>query len=125
MTEPLPSPKSRLRAVYSVPEDEPVRTEKVVYQLEDMGQAALRLRATVRQVDDDGGTRYLYRVDAFSRLSGVKLGDEELVAPLGSPEAFAADSRQFQSAPFREVLAELSRRLVESYAAAEAGISTR
>jgi hypothetical protein len=120
MTEPLPSPKSRLRAVYTVPEDEPTRTEKVVYQLEDMGHPVLRLRPTVRQVDDDGETRYLYRMDAFSRLRGVRLGTAEIVAPLGSAEAFAAESRQFQSTPFRGVLEVLSDELVEKYAAIEA-----
>jgi hypothetical protein len=125
MTEPLPSPKSRLRAVYSVPEDEPARTEKVVYQLEDMGHPVLRLRPTVRQVEDDGETRYLYRMDAFSRLRGVRLGTAEIVAPLGSAEAFAAESRQFQSTPFRSVLEALSEELVEKYAAIEAAPTPR
>lgn len=120
MNEPLPSPKSRLGAVYGVPQDQPRRTERVTYQLEDMGHPVLRLRPTVRMVEEDGETRHLYRVDAFSRMTGVKLGSAESVAPLGSPEEFAAESRQFQSAPFRMVVEELSRQLVERYAGAEA-----
>ncbi|HEY8739486.1 MAG TPA: hypothetical protein VIN56_02695 [Candidatus Dormibacteraeota bacterium] len=123
MNKPLPSPKSRLPAVYAVPEDEPHRTERVIYQLEDTGHPALRLRPSVRQVDDDGEIRYLYRVDAFSRLSGLKLGQSELVATLGSTEAFAAESRQFQSASFRGVLEDLSGRLVDQFAAGEGGVA--
>lgn len=120
MDEPPPSPKSRLRAVYGVPEDQPRRTERVTYQLEDMGHPVLRLRPTLRMVGADGETRHLYRVDAFSRMTGVKLGSAESLAPLGSPEEFAAESRQFQSAPFRQVVEDLSRELVERYAEAEA-----
>ena len=119
MNEPLPSPKSRLRAVYGVPAEVPRRSERVVYQLEDTGHPVLRLRPTLRQVDDDGETRYQYRVDAFSRITGVKLGEAELVAPLGSREAFAADSRQFQSGPFRAVIDELSEKLIAQYAEGE------
>jgi hypothetical protein len=120
MNEPLPSPKSRLPAVYSVPEEEPHRTERVTYQLEDMGHPVLRLRPTLRLVEEDGQTRHLYRVDAFSRMTGVKLGTAERVVPLGSPEEFAAESRQFQSAPFRAVLEDLSAELIERYAEDEA-----
>ena len=120
MTDPIPSPKSRLRAVYTVPEDAPRRTEKVIYQLEDMGHPALRLRPTLRLIDDDGESRYLYRVTAFSRITGVKLGAADRVAPLGSQEAFAADAREFQSAPFRMVLDELSADLVDQFGEAEA-----
>jgi hypothetical protein len=120
LTEPLPSPKSRLRAVYTRPVDPPARTEDVIYQLEDTGQPVLRLRPTVRQVEDNGESRYLYRVDAFSRLTGKKLGKAEVLAALDSPAEFAARSRQFQSAPFREVVEELSDALVERFAAREA-----
>lgn len=120
MTQPPPSPKSRLRAVYSVPEEEPRRTERVIYQLEDAGNPVLRLRPTVRMEDDDGEVRHLYRIDAFSRISGVRLGHAEVVAALGSPEEFAAESRQFQSAPFRAVLQDLGDQLIERYAEAEA-----
>ena len=120
MNEPLPSPKSRLRAVYAVPAEPPRRTERVIYQLEDMGHPVLRLRPTVRLVDDDGEERFEYAVTAFSRITGQRLGVADLVAPLGSQEAFAAQSRQFQSAPFRMVLKELSSGLVEQFAAAEA-----
>ncbi len=101
-----------------------MRQEKVVYQLEDMGDPVLRLRATLRQVDEQGETRYLYRIDAFSRLRGNKLGAAEALARLGTAEAFAADSRQFQSAPFRQVLEGLSLELVERYSAAEAAPSS-
>ncbi|MEA2683191.1 MAG: hypothetical protein QOK05_1519 [Chloroflexota bacterium] len=120
MSQAPRSPKSRLRAVYSVPEEEPRRTERVIYQLEDAGHPVLRLRPTVRMEDEDGEVRHLYRVDAFSRISGLRLGHAELVAPLGSSEEFAAESRQFQSAPFRAVLADLSGQLVDMYAETEA-----
>ena len=119
MIQPPRSPKSRLRAVYAVPEEEPRRTERVIYQLEDAGHPVLRLRPTVRMQDQDGEVRHLYRVDAFSRITGVKLGHAEVVAALGSPEEFAAQSRQFQSAPFRAVLQDLGGQLVERYAEAE------
>jgi hypothetical protein len=91
----------------------------VVYQLEDAGHPALRLRASLRMVDGEGEPGYLYRVEAFSRLSGKKLGEAERLAPGGSQEEFAAASRQFQSAPFRAVVGELSAGLVDRYAAAE------
>jgi hypothetical protein len=120
VTEPLPSPKSRLRAVYTRLVDPPSRTEDVIYQLEDTGQPILRLRPTVRQVDDHGERRYLYRVDAFSRLTGKKLGKAEVLAALDSPAEFAARSRQFQSEPFRAVVDELSDALVERFADREA-----
>ena len=120
MTEPLPSPKSRLRAVYTRPLDPPARREDVIYQLEDTGQPVLRLRPTVRQVDDDGERRYLYRVDAFSRLTGKRLGKAEVLAALDSPEEFAARSRQFQSEPFRQVVDQLSEALVARFADREA-----
>lgn len=120
MTEPLPSPKSRLRPVFTVPEDPSRRTEKVVYQLEDMGHPSLRLRASLRLIDDDGQTRFLYRVVAFSRMTGARLGVADQVAPLGSQEEFAASAREYQSAPFRMVLEELSRELVDQFAEAEA-----
>ena len=120
MSTPPPSPQSRLRPVYTVPEEAPRRTERVIYQLEDMGHPVLRLRPSVRIIDDDGESRYLYRVAAFSRLTGVKLGVADRVAPLGSQEAFAADAREFQTAPFRMVLDELSAELIDQFAEAEA-----
>jgi hypothetical protein len=120
LTEPLPSPKSRLRAVYTRPVEPAARTEDVIYQLEDTGQPVLRLRPTVRQVEDNGEGRYLYRVDAFSRLTGKKLGKAEVLAALDSPAEFAARSRQFQSAPFREIVEQLSEALVERFAGREA-----
>ena len=120
MTSPEPSRKSRLRPVYTVPEEEPHRTEQVIYQLEDMGHPVLRLRPSVRLVADDGETRFLYRVTAFSRMTGNQLGAADRVAPLGSQEAFAAEARQFASAPFRMVLDVLSRELVDQFAESEA-----
>lgn len=120
MAQPPQSPKSRLRAVYSVPEEEPRRTERVIYQLEDSGHPVLRLRPTVRMEDHDGEVRHLYRVDAFSRISGIKLGHAQVLAALGSPEAFAAGARHFQSAPFQAVLQGLGDELIERYAEAEA-----
>jgi hypothetical protein len=120
MATPPPSPKSRLRPVYTVPEDAPRRTERVIYQLEDMGHPSLRLRPSLRLIDDDGESRYLYRVVAFSRITGTRLGTADRVAPLGSQEAFAADAREFQSGPFRMVLEELSAELVEQFAETEA-----
>ena len=120
MTEPLPSPKSRLRPVYTVPEDTSRRTERVVYQLEDTGHPVLRLRPTVRLVEEDGDVSYLYRVEALSRLRRGKLGQAELVASVGSPAQFAAQARQFQSPAFRAVVEELSAELLETYATDEA-----
>lgn len=120
MTEPLPSPKSRLRAVYTRPLEPPTRTEAVIYQLEDTGHPVLRLRPTVRQFEDEGLRRYLYRVDAFSRLTGKRLGRAEVLAALDSPAEFAARSRQFQSESFREVVAELSEALTDRFQAGEA-----
>ena len=116
MTEPLPSPKSRLRPVYTSPVETPARTEDVIYQLEDTGHPVLRLRPTIRQIEDDGLTRYLYRVDAFSRLTGRKVGKAEVLAALDSPAEFAARSRQFQSEAFRDVIAQLSDALVDRFA---------
>ena len=120
MTEPLPSPKSRLRAVYTRSLEPPTRTEGVIYQLEDTGHPVLRLRPTVRQFEDEGLRRYLYRVDAFSRLTGKRLGRAEVLAALDSPAEFAARSRQFQSESFREVVAELSEALTDRFQAGEA-----
>ena len=120
MTRPEPSRKSRLRPVYTVSEEEPHRTELVIYQLEDMGHPVLRLRPSIRLVAEEGQTRFLYRVTAFSRMTGRKLGAADRVAPLGSQEAFAAEARQFQSAPFRMVLDELSGELVDQFAESEA-----
>jgi hypothetical protein len=120
VSEPLPSPKSRLRAVYTRSPDPPARTEDVIYQLEDTGQPVLRLRPTIREVEDSGECRYLYRVDAFSRLTGKKLGKAEVLAALDSPAEFAARSRQFQSAAFREVVEQLSEALVVRFAHREA-----
>ncbi|MGI8609976.1 MAG: hypothetical protein ACR2MY_12240 [Candidatus Dormibacteria bacterium] len=120
MSEPLPSPKSRLRAVYTVPSDAPRRSEKVVYQLEDTGHPSLRLRPSVRLIDDDGQTRFLYRVLAYSRITGLELGVADRVAPLGSQEEFAADAREFQSEPFLMVIDELSAELVAQFGEAEA-----
>jgi hypothetical protein len=120
VTEPLPSPKSRLRAVYTRPLDPPVRTETVIYQLEDTGHPVLRLRPTIRQFEDEGLRRYLYRVDAYSRLTGKRLGRAEVLAALDSPAEFAARSRQFQSEAFRDVVAELSAALVDRFQSGEA-----
>lgn len=108
-----------MRAVYEVP-DTPHRSERVIYQLEDTGQPELRLRPTVRIVDDGGTERYLYRVAAFSRLTGTHLGDAEMVAAPDSAAEFAARAKEFQSEPFRQVVDELSRDLVERFAASEA-----
>ena len=120
MTGPHPSPKSRLRAVYTQPLDPPVRTEDVIYQLEDIGHPVLRLRPTVREVDDDSLRRYLYRVDAFSRLTGARLGKAEVMAGLDSRAEFAARTRQFQSEAFRDVVTQLSDALVERFRDREA-----
>jgi len=107
--------------VYRVPEDDsPRRKDAVLYQLEDEGDPVLRLRATVREVEDDGATRVLYRVEAFSRLTGHRLGGAELVAALGSEEEFSARARGFQTAPFRSVMEGLSAELRASYSAGEA-----
>ena len=116
MEGPLPSPKSRLRAVYSEADGPALRTEGVIYQLEDTGQPVLRLRPTVRMVDDNGAPRYLYRVDAFSRLTGKRLGRAEVLAELDSPAEFSARSRQFQSDAFRKLVDALSDALVERFA---------
>jgi hypothetical protein len=115
MTGPPPSPKSRLRAVYAVPFDAPPSSEPVIYQLEDTGHPAIRLRPTVRIVDTDGSRGYLYRVDAFSRLTGEKFGSAETLAEPGSPAEFAAEAREFQSGPFREVVDSLSEQLVDRF----------
>jgi hypothetical protein len=120
VTEPLPSPKTRLRAVYTRPLEPPTRTETVIYQLEDTGHPVLRLRPTVRQFEDEGLRRYLYRVDAFSRLTGKRLGRAEVLAALDSAAEFAARSRQFQSEAFKEVVAELSDTIVDRFQAGEA-----
>jgi hypothetical protein len=119
VTDQLPSPKRRLRAVYSVPEQASQRSQRVIYQLEDTGHPALRLRPTVRTVEDDGVVRYLYRVDAFSRLSGERLGWDEVVAAPGSTAEFAAAAREFQSEPFRDTIDVLSGTLAERFAEAE------
>jgi hypothetical protein len=108
VTTPPPSPKSRVRAVYSVPEERAPRSEKVIYQLEDTGHRTLRLRPTVRMVDAGGEVGYLYRVDAFSRLTGEHLGTAEELAAPGSRAEFAALAREFQSQPFREVVDRLT-----------------
>jgi hypothetical protein len=116
----MPSPKQRLSAVYTVPDKPLPRSERVIYQLEDTGHPVLRLRPTVRVVEHDGIPRYLYRVDAFSRLTGKRLGSQETEAAPNSPADFAAASHQFQSAPFREVIDELSGRLADRFGEAEA-----
>jgi hypothetical protein len=113
--QPPPSPKSRIRPVYSVPADRPRRTETVIYQLEDTGHAELRLRPTVRIVDEDVRQGYLYRVDAYSRLTGERLGQAEELAPPGSEAEFAAAAREFQSLPFRQVIDWLSAQLSERF----------
>lgn len=121
MAGPPPSPKSRLRPVYGVLEDAAAPVDSVIYQLEDAGDPILRLRQTVRQVAQDGATRFLYRVEAFSRLSGRRLGAAELLTTLGSEEEFAARAREFQTAPFREVVRGLSEELRGRYSDLEAG----
>ncbi|MFY9613845.1 MAG: hypothetical protein WAT58_00455 [Candidatus Dormiibacterota bacterium] len=119
MTDQLPSPKRRLRAVYTIPDEPSQRSQRVIYQLEDTGHPALRLRPTVRAIDDDGVRRYLYRVDAFSRLTGKHLGEAEEVAAPDSPEEFAVAAHEFQSEPFRRTVDALSRALVDQHAEAE------
>jgi hypothetical protein len=119
LTEPPPSPKSRLRPVYTVPDDPPVRTERVIYQLEDAGHPELRLRPSVYFRDENGAVSHVYRVDAFSRLTGRHLGRAEVVAPPGSPAEFAAEARQFQSPAFQQAVDALRERLVEQFAGAE------
>ena len=121
MATPPPSPKSRLRPVYHVLEDAPAPVDSVIYQLEDAGDPVLRLRQTVRQVAEDGATRFLYRVEAFSRLTGQRLGTAERLTTLGSEEEFAARAREFQTAPFREVVRGLSEELRTRYSDIEAG----
>lgn len=123
MSEPLPSPKRRLRAVYSVPEDAPRRSERVSYQLEDTGHPVLRMRPTVRLVEENGADRILYRVDAFSRLSGAHLGQAEVIADEDSPADYAARAREFQSEAFRGVVTELSDALIDCFAERELAAS--
>ena len=118
-----PSPKRRLRAVYEATETE-ARTEPVTYQLEDTGHPVLRLRPTLRIVTEAGAPRYLYRVDAFSRMTGRHLGLAEVLAAPDSPAEFAARAREFQSVPFREVIEELSEALVERFANRENAAAT-
>lgn len=114
MAGPPLSPKRRLRAVYEAPETEG-RTEPVTYQLEDTGHPVLRLRPTLRIVVEEDVERFLYRVDAFSRLTGRHLGLAEVLAGADSAAEFAAKAREFQSVPFREVIDELSEALVERF----------
>ena len=116
MTDVLPSPKGKLRAVYSVPMEKSRHNQRVIYQLEDTGHAVLRLRPTVRVIDDEGTPRYLYRVDAFSRMTGDHLGKAEAAAAPGSAEEFAAAAREFQSEPFRRTVDELSRSVAARFA---------
>jgi hypothetical protein len=108
-----------------VPEDPPTRIESVIYQLEDAGDPLMRLRQTVRMVDGEGATRYLYRIEAFSRLSGKLLGGADLLAELGSEEEFAASAREFQTAPFRAVMSRLSQELRDRYGEIEAATEIR
>ena len=115
MSIPSPSRKSRLRPVYTVQDDAPARGERVIYQLEDDGQPLLRLRPTVRLVQEDREERYLYRVTAFSRVTGELLGAADHEAPPGSREEYAAKSRQFQTLPFREVMLALRAELLDRY----------
>ena len=113
MPSPPPSPKSRLRAVYTVPADRSRRTEEVVYQLEDSGHPELRLRPTVRLRTTGDLTSYVYRVDAFSRLTGTLLGHAEVTAQAGSEAEYAAEARQYNAPPFRETFERLSARLAD------------
>jgi hypothetical protein len=89
------------------------RTQRVVYQLEDTGHPLLRLRVSLRAVDEG----WLYRVEAFSRLTGVRFGEAEELAAPGSPEEFAAAARHFQSPPFRAVVERLRADLSARFAA--------
>lgn len=116
MTDELPSPKRQLRAVYTVPMEQSRHSQKVIYQLEDTGHATLRLRPTVRVIDYEGTPWYLYRVDAFSRMTGDHLGKAEAAAAPGSAEEFAAAAREFQSEPFRRTVDELSRSVAARFA---------
>jgi hypothetical protein len=109
-----------LRAVYTPTSEGAPGAEAVIYQLEDTGHPVLRLRPSVWQVDDGGLRRYLYRVDAFSRLTGARLGRAEVLAELDSAAEFAARSRKFQSEPFRRVVDDLSAPLIERFADREA-----
>lgn len=91
------------------------RREAVIYQLEDTGHPALRLRPTLRIMEEDGERRFLYRVDAFSRLTGAKLGQADILAAEGSPAEFAAEARQFQSEAFQDVVKQLSQALIARF----------
>jgi hypothetical protein len=115
LSQPPLSPKSRIRAVYTE-RDVPVsRTEQVIYQLEDTGHPRLRLRPVIRVEETGGGTEYIYRVEAYSRLTGAHLGYAEAIAAPGSSAEHAARTRQFQSAPFREAVDQLRQRLIDRF----------
>ena len=122
MTDLLPSPKRRMRAVYSVPEDPPVRSERVMYQLEDTGHPVLRYAAH-RAPCREGDERILLCVDAFSRLSGAHLGQAEVLAEPAGPADYAARAREYQATPFRDVIEELSLALIERFSARELAAS--
>lgn len=113
--EVFPSPKERLQPVYQVPPGPVKRDQRVIYQLEDTGHPLIRMRVTVRLSGDPQDETVLYRVDAYSRVSGELLGSAETTAPHGSAEAYAALARQFQTVPFRRVLHELRDQLAERY----------
>ena len=121
LTSGPPSPKSRIQPVYSVPLEPSRRKEASVYQLEDSGggHARLRLRVSVRSIAETEREAFIYRVEAFSRLTGERLGVVEVEAEPGSPEEFAVASRQFQSAPFRAVVDRLSAEAVDRFAGQE------
>ena len=87
----------------------------MIYQLEDTGHPRLRLRPTLRVVEAPGETEYIYRVDAFSRLTGAHLGKAEALAAPGSPAEHAARTRQFQSGPFRDAIGQLRERLIDRF----------
>ena len=75
----------------------------------------------VREGDDTRATRRQRgaRDAPDLRLTGAHLGDAEVLAAPDSPAEFAAKAREFQSAPFRETVDELSRDLIRRYAASE------
>jgi hypothetical protein len=113
---PLPlNPRSRIRPVHTESTEQPARRESVIYQLEDTGNADIRLRPTVRELTFTDRQGYLYRVEAFSRLTGERLGAAESIVEEGSAADHAARSRDFMSAAFREVVAGLEAGLVDRF----------
>ena len=109
------NPKSRIRPVFTEPVVDVRRAETVIYQLEDTGHPVPRLRPTVREVEYQDHQGYLYRVEAFSRLTGEKLGVCEVVADQDSAAEHAARTRDFMSPPFRATVGALEADLVDRF----------